>query len=150
MLRIEISINSQTLHLYDDDVELNCYQISTAKNGIGSEEGSYKTPVGNFIISEKHGHDEPLYTILKGRLPVGEWNPSECYDDDLVTSRILWLDGIEADNANTKQRYIYIHGTNHEDKLGSPHSWGCIRMNNLEVIELFNNVTENTPVRITL
>lgn len=149
MLHIEISIAKQTLHLVEDGMETRCYQISSAKNGLGSEEGSYKTPLGNFIISEKHGHNEPINTIFKGRVPVGEWSPCQQCDDDLVTSRILWLGGIDNDNANTKQRYIYIHGTNHEDKLGSPHSCGCIRMSNKDVIELFDNVTENTPVRIS-
>jgi len=66
----------------------------------------------------------------------------------LVMSRILWLDGLEEDNANTRERFIYIHGTKHEDKIGRPASHGCIRMRNADVIELFDLVDEDTPVVI--
>ena len=148
MTTLEVSIANQTLRVLENGVEQNCYPISSAKNGLGAELGSLKTPTGNFIISEKHGHDAAIYTIFKGRLPVGQWSPAEHCDDDLVTTRILWLDGQDMDNANTKARYIYIHGTNHEDQIGTPHSCGCIRMRNQDVIELFDAVTENTPVRI--
>ena len=68
--------------------------------------------------------------------------------DDLIMSRILWLDGLERRNANTHDRYVYIHGTNHEDKIGTPDSHGCIRMRNDHVIELFDLVDEGTPVTI--
>jgi len=63
-------------------------------------------------------------------------------------SRILWLDGLEEDNANTRERFIYIHGTKHEDKIGRPASHGCIRMRNADVIELFDLIDEDTPVLI--
>ena len=148
MTTLEVSIANQTLRVLENGVELRRYPISSAKNGLGSELGSLKTPTGNFIIAEKHGHDTPIHTVFKGRLPVGQWSPREHCDDDLVTTRIIWLDGQDIDNANTKARYIYIHGTNHEDQIGTPHSCGCIRMRNQDVIELFDAVTENTPVRI--
>ena len=67
---------------------------------------------------------------------------------DLVLTRILWLQGLEAENANTFQRYIYIHGTNDEASLGRPASHGCVRMRNREIIELFDLVAEGTPVWI--
>ena len=149
MTTLEISISNQSLRVLENGVEQRSYPISSAKNGLGSEERSFKTPTGNFIIAEKHGHDAPIHTIFKGRLPVGQWSPGEHCNDDLVTTRILWLDGQDADNTNTKARFIYIHGTNHEDKIGTPHSCGCIRMRNQDVIELFENITENTPVRIS-
>jgi len=149
MTTLEVSISDQILRVLENGVEQRSYPISSAKKGLGSEEGSLKTPTGNFIIAEKHGHNAPLNTIFKGRIPVGLWTIDEHYDDDLVTTRILWLDGQDSKNANTKARYIYIHGTNHEDKIGTPHSCGCIRMRNQDIIELFDNVTENTPVKIT-
>jgi lipoprotein-anchoring transpeptidase ErfK/SrfK len=65
-----------------------------------------------------------------------------------VVSRILWLDGLEDHNANTRERFIYIHGTKHEDKIGNPASHGCIRMRNADVIDLFDLVDEDTPVVI--
>lgn len=150
MRSILITIRDQSLALLDGEHEIARYSISSAKNGLGTSEGSYKTPLGDFIVSEKHGENAPIYTIFKGRKAVGEWEPEQRCEDDLVTSRILWLDGTDRQNSNTKLRYIYIHGTNHEDKLGTPHSCGCIRMNNKDIIELFDNVTENTPVRIQI
>lgn len=148
MLSLEVSIAAQTLRLLENGEEVKSYPISSAKNGIGSEEGSFKTPTGNFTICEKHGHNAPIQTIFKGRKPVGIWHSCETCDDDLVTSRILWLDGTDEHNANTKERYIYIHGTNHEDKIGTPQSCGCIRMTNQHVIDLFEIVEEGTPVSI--
>jgi lipoprotein-anchoring transpeptidase ErfK/SrfK len=69
-------------------------------------------------------------------------------EQDLITSRILWLDGIEEQNAQTKERYIYIHGTNHEDLIGQPASGGCIRMRNSDVVQLFDKVEVGTLVEI--
>jgi len=145
---IHISVAKQTLQLKRGDKIVNEYIISTAANGIGSEEGSYCTPIGNFIICEKHGFNAPSNTIFKSRKPEGVWQGEpDC--GDLVLSRILWLQGIDSHNLNSKQRYIYIHGTNHEDLLGSPHSCGCVRMRNSEVIELYNKVPIYTRVHIS-
>jgi L,D-transpeptidase YbiS len=69
-------------------------------------------------------------------------------EEDLIMTRILWLDGLEPRNANTHDRYIYIHGTNHEEKIGVADSHGCIRMKNADLVELFERVTEGTPVEI--
>lgn len=148
IISLEISISNQNIRVLKNGTEQHSYPISSAKNGLGSEEGSLKTPLGNFIIAEKHGHDSPIYTIFKGLAPVGQWSTGEHTDDDLITSRILWLEGQDADNANTKSRYIYIHGTNHEDEIGTPQSCGCIRMRNQDIIELFDTIKENTTVRI--
>lgn len=106
-----------------------------------------KTPLGQFRISDKIGDGEPPGTIFKARVAL---KPGDPLPDttDFVTSRILWLDGLEEDNANTRDRFIYIHGTKHEDKIGTPESHGCIRMRNEDVIELFALVDEGTPVTI--
>jgi L,D-transpeptidase YbiS len=106
-----------------------------------------KTPLGRFQVSEKIGHGVGGGTIFKNRVPLqpGESPPET---EDWITSRILWLDGLEKHNANTKNRYVYIHGTKHEDKIGRPASHGCIRMRNADVIELFELVDEGTPVAI--
>lgn len=89
----------------------------------------------------------PAGTVFRARVPLT--TEDELPDtEDLITSRILWLDGIDQHNANTKQRYIYIHGTKHEDRIGRPDSHGCIRMRNADVIELFDLVQEGTHVRI--
>lgn len=106
-----------------------------------------KTPTGQFRIAKKIGHKMPLGTIFQARVPLGPNDPLPA-TEDLITSRILWLDGLEKANANTFDRFIYIHGTKHEDKIGRPASHGCVRMRNVDVVELFDLVDENTPVRI--
>lgn len=126
---------------------LRRFPVSTSRFGLGTEKGSHKTPLGSFRISEKIGHAAPSGTVFVARValvPGAPLPPTE----DLVLSRILWLDGVEAENANTRSRYIYIHGTRHEDKIGQPNSHGCIRMRNADVIELFDLVDVGTPVTI--
>ena len=106
-----------------------------------------KTPIGQFRIAEKIGGDSPTGTIFRSRVPLDPDQPLP-HTEDLVMSRILWLDGSDEHNANTRDRYIYIHGTRHEDKIGTPASCGCVRMRNADVIELFDLVDEGTPVVI--
>jgi len=106
-----------------------------------------KTPTGRFRIAEKIGGSAPSGTVFQSRVPLKPGDPFPP-SEDLVMSRILWLDGLEEHNANTRQRFIYIHGTKHEDKIGSPASHGCIRMRNADVIDLFDLVDEDTPVVI--
>ena len=130
-----------------DGEVLRCYPVSSSRFGIGTEEGSMKTPLGNFRIAEKIGHDAEPGTIFKARVPLGPDDPLP-ETEDLITSRILWLDGVDEENANTRERFIYIHGTKHEDKIGLPESHGCIRMRNDDVIELFELVDETTQVVI--
>lgn len=106
-----------------------------------------KTPTGRFRIAEKIGDGRPLGTVFKSRRPV-KVTKKLLRDDDLVMTRILWLDGLDPGNANTHQRFIYIHGTNHEENLGEPASHGCIRMRNSDLLELFEQVDIDTPVAI--
>lgn len=146
--RIEVSIAEQTLHLIEDEESVAQFPISTSKFGLGTEEGSHRTPVGRFLIDDMIGHDAPERTVFQSRKPVGRWNPSKPTGDDLVLTRILWLAGLESENANTKDRYIYIHGTNQEEWIGTPSSHGCIRMKNADVIDLFDRVTPGTEVAI--
>lgn len=127
------------------------YPISTAKKGLGEEKNSFKTPRGLFKICEKIGENshkkEPKYTIFTARKPVAIWDKKPT-DEDLILSRILWLDGIESRNKNTKQRYIYIHGTNDEKNIGTPNSMGCVRMLNTDIIDLFTMVEIGDVVKI--
>jgi lipoprotein-anchoring transpeptidase ErfK/SrfK len=145
--RIGISLRDQVLTLEREDGTVRSYPISSSRFGIGAEHGSLKTPVGRFRVAEKIGHDMPAGTIFQSRIPLGPEDPLP-QTEDLVTSRILWLDGLDDENANTKERFIYIHGTKHEDKIGLPDSHGCIRMRNEDVIALFDLVEEGTPVEI--
>jgi len=145
--KIDISIGDQQLTLTRDGEEIRSYPISSSRFGIGTEEGSMKTPLGNFRIAEKIGDAAASGTIFKARVALGPDDPLP-ETEDFVTTRILWLDGLEEGNANTRDRFIYIHGTKHEDKIGIPDSHGCIRMRNADVIELFDLVDETTQVVI--
>jgi lipoprotein-anchoring transpeptidase ErfK/SrfK len=146
-LKIQVSVKAQCLTLRSGKKKVADYPVSTSRFGLGSEEGSFKTPTGKFRVAEKIGEGTPSGTVFKSRKPV---KPTKkmLRDDDLVMTRILWLDGLEPRNANTHARYVYIHGTNHEDEIGTPQSHGCIRMRNADVIELFERVEEGTPVEI--
>ena len=106
-----------------------------------------KTPVGRFRVAEKIGAGQPTDIAYKARVPMRA-TAEALKGDDLIMSRILWLDGLEEANANTHRRYIYIHGTNHEEKIGEPASHGCIRMKNADIAELFELVEVGTPVVI--
>jgi lipoprotein-anchoring transpeptidase ErfK/SrfK len=147
MKTIHVSIENQQLTVKENKRPIRIYPVSTSRFGIGTEEGSLKTPTGRFRVAGKIGGDMPDGTIFVGRVPLqfGHLPPPT---EDLVMSRILWLDGLEEHNANTRDRFIYIHGTRHEGKIGTPASHGCVRMRNADVIELFELVDEGTPVVI--
>ena len=147
MKSIRVSIRDQRLTLNEDEATIRSYPVSTSRFGVGTEEGSMKTPTGRFSVAEKIGGDMPNGTIFRSRVPLNSSDPLPP-TDDLVMSRILWLDGLDEQNANTRDRFIYIHGTKHEHKIGTPDSCGCVRMRNADVIELFDLVDEGTPVII--
>src|SRR5947207_4834667 len=144
---IHVSIRNQQLTVKEIEEPIRIYPVSTSRFGVGTEEGSFKTPVGRFRVAERIGSDMPNGTVFVGRVPL---QPDEALPptEDLVTSRILWLDGLDERNANTRDRFVYIHGTKHEDKIGTAASHGCVRMRNADVIELFEMVDEDTPVVI--
>ena len=133
------------------------YIISSSEKGIGNKSGSNKTPIGIHVIKQKIGDNTPLNGKLIGRIFYGEiskiFNDTTRSKTDDITSRILWLDGQEkginkGDNIDSYKRYIYIHGTSEEGRLGSPSSHGCIRMKNKEVIHLYNQIEVGTLVLI--
>jgi L,D-transpeptidase YbiS len=148
-MQIRVHIPSQTLELLDSENQLqNRYVISTSKFGIGFESGSHKTPTGNFRVAEKFGDNAPAGEIFVARVATGRMG-LEGEGGDHVQTRILWLEGTDPENENTKSRYIYIHGTNWESLLGTPASHGCVRMSNAEMIDLFDKTPVGTPVEIT-
>ena len=144
---IHISIRDQRLTLKRGETPLRSYPVSTSKFGVGTEDGSMKTPTGRFRVGEKIGGEMPSDTVFQARVALKPGDPLSP-TEDLVMSRILWLDGLDEDNANTRDRFIYIHGTKHEDKIGIPDSHGCARMRNGDVAELFKLVDEGTHVII--
>jgi lipoprotein-anchoring transpeptidase ErfK/SrfK len=121
--------------------------VSTSRFGLGFENGSRKTPTGHFSIHQKIGGEMPVGTVFKGRKPVTtpvDWST----EPDLITSRILWLHGLDEENAGTRERYIYIHGTNQEKLIGQAASSGCIRMRNADIIRLFYLFNAGAAVEI--
>ena len=155
-VKIIIDISKQKLYLYKMDNELiKDYPISTSKYGIGSKANSGKTPLGLHKIENKIGDNAQIGTIFKGRKNTGKIANINKENGDLVTTRIMWLKGLEAGKnlgvgIDSYKRYIYIHGTAEESKIGQPASHGCIRMLNNDVIDLFNRVQENTSVNIVM
>jgi lipoprotein-anchoring transpeptidase ErfK/SrfK len=144
---IHISIRDQRLTLKEGETLIRTYPVSTSRFGIGTEEDSMKTPIGRFRVAEKIGDGLPSDTVFQSRVPLKADDPLPP-TEDLVMSRILWLDGLDEHNVNTRDRFIYIHGTKHEDKIGNPASHGCVRMRNADVIELFDLVDTGAPVVI--
>ena len=124
-----------------------CFRVSTGANGVGTEEGSGKTPLGRFRIHSRHGENAPLLTVFRGRLPVGLY-PQAARGQDAILTRILTLDGLEPANANTRARYIYLHATPEVELLGTPASHGCIRLSPQDMLTLFSACPIGTEVRI--
>lgn len=152
-----VSVDEQNLYHIKSDTIFKTYRISSSKLGKGNKEGSNKTPTGLHIIKEKYGKDAPINGRFIGRVFYG--NIAEIYSDmtisktDDITSRILWLSGLEngvnkGDNIDSYKRYIYIHGTSEEGRIGIPSSHGCIRMKNKDVIDLFKEISIGTFVLI--
>src|SRR5207245_11122504 len=131
-LHIHVSVRDQELKLRRGRKIIRRYPVSTSRFGLGSEEGSHRTPLGQFRISDRIGEAMPAGTIFVSRVPLKPEDPLPP-TQDLVLSRILWLDGLEAHNANTRDRFIYIHVTKHENKIGQHANHGNIRRRNVEV-----------------
>jgi len=150
-----IDLANQTLTLPKHN---KFYVISTGKNGIGEQENTGKTPRGWHRVAKKIGAESPQNAVFIARKPTGEVYNAELAaqfpERDWILSRILWLDGLEegfnkGEDHDTKQRYIYIHGTPDTQPMGVPMSHGCVRMRNEEIIELFDLVAEDALVYLS-
>ena len=146
--KLIVDAKTQTANLFENHKHLKSYKISTAKNGPGSENGSNCTPMGKLRVAQKIGDGLPKGSVLKSREPTGDIWQGEELGDDLILTRILWLEGAEEDNKNTFDRYIYLHGTNQEKDLGTPVSHGCIRFSNDDIIEIFDILQTGAEVEI--
>ena len=133
------------------------YAVSTSKFGPGEKNGSFCTPRGGHIVRAKIGAGQPLGAVFVRRRPTGEvWTPElhERYPGrDWILTRILWLSGCEPGrnrlgDVDTMRRYVYIHGSPDSAVIGRPGSIGCIRMHNLDIVELFDLIEPGTPVDI--
>jgi hypothetical protein len=147
---VKISIPEQKMLLLDKGVEIARYDVSTSKFGIGDRPGSFATPLGSMEIAKKIGAGEPSGMKFHGRRPTGEIVPPNAPGRDPIVSRILWLRGLQFQNARAFSRAIYIHGTAEESKIGVPASYGCIRMRSRDVIQLYDIVGLGARVEVTL
>ncbi len=129
------------------------YPISSSRKGLGCLAGSHKTPAGLHAVIERIGDGSPVGSVFKDRQPTGEvlhetdWRGAHL--NDLILTRILWLSGLEddknrGDGCDSHERFIYIHGTNHEELLGQPASAGCIRVGNRDMLDLFERTKDKT------
>ncbi len=121
--KIVISTSANKLYLYQDGNLTKTYPVATGKS-------SSPTPQGNFSIIVKMV--EPYY--YKTNTPGGDPN-------NPLGARWLGLD--------YGGGYEYgIHGTNAPSSIGTNASAGCVRMNNSDVITLYDIIPYGTPVII--
>jgi hypothetical protein len=147
---IYVRIGTATLQFFRRGLLVKSYVISTSKRPPSNIKNSMGTPRGLHEIAERIGAGQPPGMVFKSRVPTGRHYSEVIGNDDdrehnLITGRILWLRGLEpgvnrGGEVDTYERYVYIHGTNHEARLGEPLSAGCVLMRNLEIVELYEEV----------
>ena len=149
-VRFRVLIPAQTVEVLRGASVLWTAPVSTSAFGCGETPDSLRTPRGLHEVAEKIGAGAPLGAVFKSREFIGEiWTPEDPKsEEDLILTRILWLGGCEPANQNSQKRYIYFHGTNHEEKIGVPASHGCIRLRNADMVTLFDYAQVGTPVEI--
>lgn len=154
--RLIVSIATQQIALIEAGSIREVFEVSTSKNPPSCVADSYGTPTGLHALAEKIGAGAPEGMVFKGRVPTGQLygkvDPEDA-ERNLITSRILRLRGLEpgknsGGSCDSYARYIYIHGTNHEDRIGQPASAGCVQLRNHEMIGLFDRVDEGDLVWI--
>jgi lipoprotein-anchoring transpeptidase ErfK/SrfK len=146
--RIVISAKDQKLALLEKDKVMAIYPVSTSKYGLGDDRGTWRTPVGELEVAKKIGDGALPGTVFKDRRKTGEIVAPNAPGRDPIVTRILWLRGREAQNANAFARDIYIHGTPEERNIGKAVSYGCIRMRSADVIQLYEAVGRGAQVSI--
>jgi lipoprotein-anchoring transpeptidase ErfK/SrfK len=146
--RVVISVKDQRLALLDRETLVAIYPVSTSKYGVGDWGGSYRTPLGELEVAQKIGDGMPSGTVFKDRRRTGEIVGVNAPGRDPIVTRIIWLRGLELQNANAFRRDIYIHGTPEERNIGLPVSYGCVRMRSEDVIKLYDMVGRGARVSI--
>ncbi len=153
-----VKVDEQRLYVLEGQACLATYPVSTSRYGTGEKQDSYKTPRGVHCVAEKIGADAGFAEIFQSRKRthrIAEIEPGETRtDEELITSRILWLAGLEegvnrGSGVDSHARYIYIHGTHEEGLIGQPASVGCVRMKNRDVMELFDRLEVSSLVIIS-
>ena len=148
-----VDVERQRATLLEGETAVTSWPVSTSRNGIGGTEGSYRTPPGWHRVHRLIGEDATAGTVFVSREPTGETWRGEARDEDLILTRVLTLEGLEdgvnrGSGCDSLERYIYLHGTNHEALIGRPVSHGCVRLSNRDVTELFTRLGEGDLVLI--
>jgi hypothetical protein len=143
-----ISVRDQKLMLMRNGSKVAIYPISTSMFGLGDVWGRMTTPLGYLAVEKKIGDNVPVGAVFHNRRLTGEILQPNAPGRDPITTRIIWLRGLETQNAHAFQRCIYIHGTPEEKKIGRPASYGCIRMKSKDVAELYTQVPIGALVQI--
>jgi len=152
-----VDVSEQRLALVRGGSMVRSWPVSTSRYGVGNQDHSQRTPLGVHRVAQKFGAQAPLGTLFQARRNTGRMveilTDDRAAADDYVTTRILWLQGLEpginqGPGVDSYQRYIYIHGTAEEGRIGRPASHGCVRMRNVDVVEVFDQVEVGTLVVI--
>jgi hypothetical protein len=146
--QVIISVRDQKLVLLRNGSKVATYPISTSMFGLGDAWGRMTTPLGYLAVEKKIGDNVPVGAVFHKRRLTGEVLQPNAPGRDPITTRIIWLRGLEPQNAHAFQRGIYIHGTPEETKIGRPASYGCIRMKSKDVAELYDQVPLGAVVQI--
>ena len=146
--QLVISVRDQKLMLVQNGAKVATYPVSTSMFGLGDSWGRMTTPIGYLAVEKKIGDTAPSGAVFHNRRLTGEILQPNAPGRDPVITRIIWLRGLEAQNAHAFQRGIYIHGTPQEKTIGRPASYGCIRMKSSDVAELYNRVPVGAVVQI--
>jgi lipoprotein-anchoring transpeptidase ErfK/SrfK len=143
-----VSIRDQKLMLLENGGRVAIYPVSTSKYGVGDSRGRMTTPLGHLIVAKKIGDKAPVGAVFHHRLWTGEILQANTPGRDPVTTRIIWLSGLEPQNAHAFNRCIYIHGTPEEKTIGHPASYGCVRMKASDVALLYDQIPIGALVQI--
>jgi lipoprotein-anchoring transpeptidase ErfK/SrfK len=143
-----ISVRDQKLMLLQNGAKVATYPVSTSKFGLGDAWGRMTTPLGCLAVAQKIGDHAPTGAVFHNRRFTGEILGPNAPGRDPVITRIIWLRGLESQNAHAFSRCIYIHGTPEEKLIGRPASYGCIRMKSSDVTSLYNQLPLGALVQI--
>src|SRR5881296_1670814 len=146
---IIISVRDQKLMLVQNGGKVVTYPVSTSMFGLGDSWGRMTTPLGYFAVEQKIGDNAAVGAVFHNRRLTGEILAPDAPGRDPVITRIIWLRGLEAQNAHAFSRCIYIHGTPQEKTIGRPASYGCVRMKSSDVAALYDRVPPGALVQIT-
>ena len=143
-----ISVREQKLMLLQNGARVTTYPVSTSKFGVGDGLGKMTTPLGAMAVAQKIGDHAPTGAVFHNRRFTGEILKPNAPGRDPITTRIIWLRGLEASTAHAFSRCIYIHGTAEEKKIGRPASYGCIRMKSKDVASLYSQLPIGSVVQV--